>query len=71
MRTILMLAALLMAAPQDADFKREGDGERRKKLDALEGKPAPAWDFEEWVQGETKLKDLKGKVVLIDFWGVW
>ena len=26
---------------------------------------------ESWIQGKSTLKALKGKVVLIKFWGVW
>ncbi len=56
----------------DRDFAREGDGERRKALDALEGKPASEIEVESWVAGEaTTLRKLAGKVVLLDFWGTW
>lgn len=42
-----------------------------KRLE-LVGKPAPAFDAEAWVNGEAvNLQDLKGKVVLLDFWAVW
>lgn len=38
----------------------------------LVGQPAPEFDSEAWVNGEaTTLRDLRGKVVLIDFWAVW
>jgi thiol-disulfide isomerase/thioredoxin len=39
---------------------------------ALAGKPAPELDFA-WAtrDGLTKLSDLKGKVVVIDFWATW
>jgi len=37
-----------------------------------EGKPAPELSVGGWKNSkELKLADLKGKVVLIDFWGVW
>lgn len=41
--------------------------------DALEkGKPAPELKVGSWKNSkELKLDDLKGKVVLIDMWGVW
>jgi hypothetical protein len=68
---VVFLGLLGAALLQDGEIKREGKGARREKLDAMEGKAAPAWEFEEWVQGETDLEKLKGKVVLIDFWGVW
>ena len=67
---LLIVATISLGIPQD-DFKREGKGERRAALDKMEGKPAPEWQIEEWISGETTLKDLRGKVVLIDFWGTW
>ncbi len=72
MRLIGLLAVMGMAfpVPQD-DFKREGKGERRAALDKMEGAKAPEWQVEEWISGETTLKELRGKVVLIDFWGTW
>lgn len=47
--------------------------ESSRALVAMIGKPAPEIDPMEWVNGEpfSTLADLKGKVVLIDFWAVW
>ena len=70
MRTAAVLALLALFV-QDEGFRREGDAKRREKLDKLEGKAAPKWEFEKWIQGETTQKELKGKVILVDFWGVW
>jgi thiol-disulfide isomerase/thioredoxin len=44
-----------------------------KRLLSMIGQPAPEIDPMEWVNGEplSKLSDLKGRVVLIDFWAVW
>ena len=56
----------------DAQLQREGDAARRKLLDPLEWKTAPELVVEKWVQGEaTTFEKLRGKVVLIDFWGTW
>jgi thiol-disulfide isomerase/thioredoxin len=68
----------------DATFNRVREGfaknsERLNKtiqsaraLLAMIGKPAPAIDPMEWVNGEPETLDsLKGKVVLLDFWAVW
>jgi thiol-disulfide isomerase/thioredoxin len=38
---------------------------------ALEGKPMPALDLSEWVNGEVKPADMKGKVVVVDFYATW
>jgi len=50
------------------------DWEDAKKLAAVVGKPAAplAKQIQGWVNGEPlKDEDLKGKVVLLDFWAVW
>ncbi len=36
------------------------------------GKPAPDWKVAAWTDGKTRsLADYRGKVVLLDFWGIW
>jgi thiol-disulfide isomerase/thioredoxin len=55
-------------------FWRTGDAEVRSAMDPLEGRPAPALSVHDWygTQGRTlSLNELRGKVVLLDFWGVW
>lgn len=38
----------------------------------LLGKPAPELEVSDWFGGSaTTMKDLKGKIVVVDFWGVW
>jgi thiol-disulfide isomerase/thioredoxin len=75
--TVAIALALMGAAPQDKkadDFKREGDGERRAQLDEMEGKAPPELKVTDWQNTAGKvlrLRDLRGKVVVIDFWGVW
>ena len=73
-RTIVLVALLAVAA-DDADQLSsfgEGDAARRKLLATLEGKPAPALEVTNWVNSATtSLADLKGKIVVLDFWGVW
>ena len=44
----------------------------QKKLAELIGKDAPPLNVKDWVNGEPlSEEDLKGKVVLLDFWAVW
>jgi thiol-disulfide isomerase/thioredoxin len=38
---------------------------------ALIGKPMPPLDLSDWKNAELKPEDLKGKVILIDFWGTF
>jgi thiol-disulfide isomerase/thioredoxin len=54
-------------------FKRERKAGETSK-DSLEGKPAPALQVSGWVNSDGKdvdLGSLKGKVVVLDFWGTW
>lgn len=77
MKRLFILAvafALLITTPAGwgDDFKREGDSRAAK--DALEGKTPPAFAVKQWLNvpaNGLKPSDLRGKVVLIDFWGVW
>lgn len=71
------------ASPQQAekakpvvkdDFKREGKPAQRAKKDPLEGKAPPPLRLAGWMNTKgkaIKLGDLKGKVVVLKFWGVW
>ncbi|MBI1900670.1 MAG: redoxin family protein [Planctomycetia bacterium] len=64
-------------APLVANLERslaslEGRIESAQKRALLIGKPAIALDVESWVNGDApSAEDLKGKVVLVDFWAVW
>ena len=50
----------------------EGDAKKRERLAGLEGSPPPTLAVENWINSESlTLQDLKGKVVLLDFWATW
>ena len=76
---LLLFMATLLIVPGGAgadDFKRErGKGaEKDAAKDALEGKTPPELAVKDWMNTEgkaLKLADLRGKVVVLDFWGVW
>ncbi len=38
---------------------------------ALEGRPMPPLDLSAWINGEVKPAELKGKVVVVDFYATW
>ncbi|MFG0256588.1 MAG: TlpA family protein disulfide reductase [Phycisphaerales bacterium JB043] len=46
--------------------------EDRALLDALQGEPAPSVTGSVWLNTDARsIEDFRGKVVLVDFWGVW
>ena len=71
-----VVAGLLAgAAIAGDDFAREGKPEQRAKKDPLEKKAPPKLEITKWVNtvdGKAlELSKLRGKVVVLDFWGVW
>jgi thiol-disulfide isomerase/thioredoxin len=47
------------------------DAEARARHEALEGKPMPALAVSDWVNGAVTPVDMKGKVVIVDFYATW
>jgi thiol-disulfide isomerase/thioredoxin/Leucine-rich repeat (LRR) protein len=55
-------------------IRRYGDTDERSAKDALEDKPPPRLRLTDWLNAEPSgldLDKLRGKVVLVDFWGTW
>ena len=71
--TLGLLGVVFAQEPAKDPFPREGNPEQRAKKDPLEGKPPPSLVVGGWlnVDKPVVLADLRGKVVLIDFWGTW
>jgi len=61
-KSILILLTMLLFA--GCDFS--GDGLSRSQKDSIENAV-----FRDWDGNEISVKDLKGKIVLIDFWETW
>ncbi len=58
----------------DPKFVQAGDsagGESAGTESSLVGKPAPAFDLELLQGGRFRLAEMKGKVVVLDFWATW
>ena len=66
-------AVLLACTPSDLDdLPRERGGHNDPLKDSLEGAIAPALEVRDWMNSDAlDLADLRGKVVVLKFWGVW
>jgi len=72
MTLLVALSAATLGLAQADDFAREG--KKRGRKDALEGKAPPALWVGDWMNTGGRALDLaslKGKVVVLDFWGTW
>ncbi|MGC3960756.1 MAG: redoxin family protein [Verrucomicrobiota bacterium] len=70
----LILAGLLKASAGEFpdDWTWDSSKEQRDSHATLEGKPMPSLaGLSEWRNGEIKSADLKGKVVVVDFYATW
>lgn len=67
--------ALVLLAVRAGEFPNnwtwDNDAALRKEHAALEGKPMPALNVSNWINGQVKPADLKGKVVVVDFYATW
>ena len=74
---LAMLFSLVLLAPATPagefadDLTWDKDPKHRTAHAALEGKPMPALDLSEWINGEVKSTDTKGKVLVVDFYATW
>lgn len=68
----VVVGALAVFAGEFPDsWTWDTDPQNRASHAALEGRPMPALDPSEWINGEVKPADMKGKVVLVDFYATW
>ncbi|WP_269524889.1 TlpA family protein disulfide reductase [Coraliomargarita parva] len=75
---ILALLSLTISMPAqtsdgDFSFAYEGNAQKRERLADLQGSSQPpALELSAWLNSEGfSLEDLKGKVVVLDFWATW
>ncbi|GJM22491.1 MAG: hypothetical protein DHS20C15_24060 [Planctomycetota bacterium] len=54
-----------------AHLAKSGSDARWAHLAAYIGRPAPELQLDQWRFGKRRLADLRGKVVLLDFWATW
>jgi len=65
----LTLTARAGEFPDTWTWDRDSQG--RSQHAALEGKPMPGLEVEGWVNGNVSAADMKGKVVIVDFYATW
>lgn len=65
----LTLAASAAEFPDEWTWDTKA--QNRTEHAALEGKPMPALEVTDWQNGEVKPQDMKGKVVIVDFYATW
>jgi thiol-disulfide isomerase/thioredoxin len=66
--TTILLTSLSLSATEPA---LKGSNVRAA-LNALQGKPAPELQLNGWINSKAlNLKQLKGKIVVLDFWATW
>ena len=71
-KTLGMLPIFCALNALCADEPRLEKNDERPALNALQGKPAPPLAATNWINSKPlKLADLKGKVVVLEFWGTW
>lgn len=77
-KSLLLSVALLFTLPvlagefpDDWTWDSDSRSSYRDEHAALEGKPMPAIQVTDWINGEVKPDDMKGKVVLVDFYATW
>jgi thiol-disulfide isomerase/thioredoxin len=68
----LWLSCAIVVSTSAGDAPRLERNEARPALDKMIGKPAPGINGTNWLNsGALKLEELKGKVVVLEFWGTW
>jgi thiol-disulfide isomerase/thioredoxin len=68
---LLALAIILRAGDVPDDWTWDDNADHRKAHAELESKPMPKLEVSGWVNGEVKPEDMKGKVVVLDFFATW
>ncbi len=71
---VVVLLAATGTTQAETEFPREwfwGRSDQRAKQDALVGKRAPNLPLSEWMNEKLGSKQIRGKILVIDFWATW
>jgi peroxiredoxin len=70
--TTAAICLLIVGRGFCADEPRLEKNDERAALDQMQGKTAPALTVKNWINSKPlKLEDLKGKIVVLEFWATW
>ena len=65
------ITSSVSAGEFDNTWTWDKDANVRAEHATLEGKPMPKLDLSNWINGEIKPNDMRGKVVVVDFYATW
>jgi thiol-disulfide isomerase/thioredoxin len=68
---VFLVAPTISAGEFPDSWTWDKEPKNRASHAALEGKSMPPLDLSEWINGEVKPADMKGKVVIVDFFATW
>jgi thiol-disulfide isomerase/thioredoxin len=68
---LVLLVRPMLAGEFPADWSWDDDDKTRNEHAEITGKPMPELSVSNWVNGEVKADDMKGKVVVVDFYATW
>jgi len=69
--TLLAFGMKALSGEFPDSWTGDKDSKNRDAHTALEGKPMPALDVTDWINGQVKPQDMKGKVDIVDFYATW
>ena len=68
---LLVTARFIFAGEFPRDWTWDDTEETQKAHDEITGKPMPKLSLAGWINGQVTPEDMKGKILIIDFYATW
>jgi thiol-disulfide isomerase/thioredoxin len=68
---LVVLVRPMLAGEFPQDWSWDDDEKQKAAHEEITGKPMPPLDVSNWVNGEIKPDDMKGKILVVDFYATW